>query len=262
MARDRFRSILGDNYTERDKQNALTDAAFGCGPLAGRTGDVFKDDPFFNPWAKGGAFDRSSGTGGGAFNRSSDAGCYSSGDWYDPEESSVFVLTDQASERVKKGSLILISPREEIEPEIEGDPLILIPAKVDVLTPIEKEVFTRCFEARNIQRGLKATGFSRTFNMASTELSSPEVHIPEDLVPSEPGGDEVLEYIVQRRQERLLSLEYTLGSYLSDEDRELLKGQNPSFESRRNHEIVAPVKKPKLPGALDPDEYRYKLMGK
>ena len=34
------------------------DATFGRGPLAGRTGNVFKDDPFFNPWAKGGEFNK------------------------------------------------------------------------------------------------------------------------------------------------------------------------------------------------------------
>lgn len=34
------------------------DAGFGHGPLAGRTGNPFKDDPFFNPFAEGGTFDR------------------------------------------------------------------------------------------------------------------------------------------------------------------------------------------------------------
>ncbi len=35
------------------------DATFGRGPLAGRTGNRFKDDPFFNPWAEGGTFNPS-----------------------------------------------------------------------------------------------------------------------------------------------------------------------------------------------------------
>lgn len=39
---------------ERD----VHDARFGRGPLAGRTGDPFIDDPFFNPSAPGGKFNR------------------------------------------------------------------------------------------------------------------------------------------------------------------------------------------------------------
>lgn len=39
-------------------QRDLADATFGRGPLAGKTGDPFKDDPFFNPWAPGGAFNK------------------------------------------------------------------------------------------------------------------------------------------------------------------------------------------------------------
>ena len=34
------------------------DARFGKGPLVGRTGDPFTDDPFFNPWAPGGSFNK------------------------------------------------------------------------------------------------------------------------------------------------------------------------------------------------------------
>lgn len=45
---------VGRSQAERD----VRDAQFGRGPLHGRTGNVFKDDPFFNPWAPGGDFDR------------------------------------------------------------------------------------------------------------------------------------------------------------------------------------------------------------
>lgn len=44
--------------SEREKRE-LEDARWGRGPRAGKTGDVFVDDPFFNPWAPGGSFDRS-----------------------------------------------------------------------------------------------------------------------------------------------------------------------------------------------------------
>jgi hypothetical protein len=39
---------------ERD----VHDAGFGRGPLVGKTGNPFKDDPFFNPWAPGGTFNK------------------------------------------------------------------------------------------------------------------------------------------------------------------------------------------------------------
>ena len=38
--------------TPKDKR----DAQFGGGNFAGKTGDPFVDDPFFNPWAPGGSF--------------------------------------------------------------------------------------------------------------------------------------------------------------------------------------------------------------
>ncbi len=41
-----------------DLNSELSKATFGRGSLAGRTGDPFKDDPFFNPWAKGGTFNK------------------------------------------------------------------------------------------------------------------------------------------------------------------------------------------------------------
>ncbi len=45
---------VGRESASRD----VFDAGFGRGPLANRTGNVFKDDPFFNPWAKGGSFNK------------------------------------------------------------------------------------------------------------------------------------------------------------------------------------------------------------
>ncbi|MBX9765221.1 hypothetical protein K2X83_01110 [Patescibacteria group bacterium] len=45
---------VGNRQAARD----VHDASYGGGPLAGETGDPFKDDPFFNPWAKGGEFNR------------------------------------------------------------------------------------------------------------------------------------------------------------------------------------------------------------
>lgn len=62
----------GDNFFQRlrdrndgtanrrisDHESDVREAGFGRGPLAGRTGDPFKDDPFFNPWARGGAFNK------------------------------------------------------------------------------------------------------------------------------------------------------------------------------------------------------------
>lgn len=53
-----------DDRNQRDLDNARR----GLGPKAGRTGNVFVDDPFFNLWAPGGTFDfrpnppRSAGT--------------------------------------------------------------------------------------------------------------------------------------------------------------------------------------------------------
>ena len=50
------------NFAERhgvDRLNrALGDATFNRGPLAGRTGDPFKDDKFFNPWRPGEHFNK------------------------------------------------------------------------------------------------------------------------------------------------------------------------------------------------------------
>ena len=45
---------VGRDRAERD----VRDAQFGRGPLVGKTGNVFKDDPFFNPWAPGGSFNK------------------------------------------------------------------------------------------------------------------------------------------------------------------------------------------------------------
>jgi hypothetical protein len=44
----------GKGMTSKD----TLDARFGRGEFAGRTGDPFIDDPFFNPWAPGGSFNR------------------------------------------------------------------------------------------------------------------------------------------------------------------------------------------------------------
>ena len=49
---DRFADRFGRAATERE----LGKATFGRGALAGKTGNPFKDDAFFNPWAKGGSF--------------------------------------------------------------------------------------------------------------------------------------------------------------------------------------------------------------
>lgn len=53
-ARHRF----GEEHAIRTTRRELFDAGFGRGKLAGRTGDPFKDDPFFNPWAPGGRFNK------------------------------------------------------------------------------------------------------------------------------------------------------------------------------------------------------------
>ncbi len=55
---EREASRWGADEAERATHHELNDATFGRGSLAGRTGDPFKDDPFFNPWAKGGTFNR------------------------------------------------------------------------------------------------------------------------------------------------------------------------------------------------------------
>ena len=36
----------------------VNEAKWGRGLYAGRTGNVFIDDPFFNPWAPGGSFNK------------------------------------------------------------------------------------------------------------------------------------------------------------------------------------------------------------
>lgn len=56
---EREERLGGTRHAERSTRRELMDATFGRGKLTGRTGDPFKDDPFFNPWAKGGTFDRS-----------------------------------------------------------------------------------------------------------------------------------------------------------------------------------------------------------
>ncbi len=53
---ERAESKFGTRPAIKSTRRALDDATFNRGPLAGRTGDPFKDDPFFNPWAKGGTF--------------------------------------------------------------------------------------------------------------------------------------------------------------------------------------------------------------
>lgn len=45
---------VGIRQTKREVRNAQ----WGRGPLAGKTGNPFKDDPFFNPWAPGGDFNK------------------------------------------------------------------------------------------------------------------------------------------------------------------------------------------------------------
>lgn len=47
-----------DNVGRHQASRDVHDATFGRGPLAGKTGNPFKDDPFFNPWAKGGSFNK------------------------------------------------------------------------------------------------------------------------------------------------------------------------------------------------------------
>lgn len=52
----------GTNYSgQRNASQSMSsrdveDARWGRGPCAGKTGDPFVDDPFFNPWAPGGTF--------------------------------------------------------------------------------------------------------------------------------------------------------------------------------------------------------------
>ena len=55
---DRAANQFGPDHAERSTARALSDAAFGRGPLAGKTGDRLIDEPFFNPWLKGGALNR------------------------------------------------------------------------------------------------------------------------------------------------------------------------------------------------------------
>lgn len=45
---------VGRDRAKRD----VNDAQFGRGPLAGKTGNPFKDKPVFNPWAPGGRLNR------------------------------------------------------------------------------------------------------------------------------------------------------------------------------------------------------------
>lgn len=54
----------GTNYSgRRMASRTITareawDAKWGRGPAAGKTGDCFVDDSFFNPWAPGGSFNK------------------------------------------------------------------------------------------------------------------------------------------------------------------------------------------------------------
>ncbi|KKM85891.1 hypothetical protein LCGC14_1284580 [marine sediment metagenome] len=47
-------SVTNKAMTRRDE----TDAQFGRGKFAGKTGSPFIDKPFFNPWAPGGDFNK------------------------------------------------------------------------------------------------------------------------------------------------------------------------------------------------------------
>lgn len=51
---ERHIHLVGRRQAQRD----VLDARFGRGPLANNTGNPFKDNPFFNPWARGGAFNK------------------------------------------------------------------------------------------------------------------------------------------------------------------------------------------------------------
>lgn len=57
-------SKYGSNYSGlRNASHDITsrdfdDAKWGRGRFAGKTGDKFVDDPFFNPWAPGGKFSK------------------------------------------------------------------------------------------------------------------------------------------------------------------------------------------------------------
>ena len=59
-----FDDQYGTNYSGRRvadrtmSSRDIDDAKRGRGPYVGRTGDPFIDDPFFNPWAPGGRFNK------------------------------------------------------------------------------------------------------------------------------------------------------------------------------------------------------------
>ena len=60
----KFDDIYGTNYSGRRNASReissrdVEEARYGRGRYAGKTGDPFIDDPFFNPWAPGGMFNR------------------------------------------------------------------------------------------------------------------------------------------------------------------------------------------------------------
>lgn len=53
-------NISGRNGSGSSRNTArdIEDARWGHGSAAGNTGDPFIDDPFFNPWAPGGDFNK------------------------------------------------------------------------------------------------------------------------------------------------------------------------------------------------------------
>lgn len=197
---DRQEHLWGRDHAEEDTRRALSDATFGRGPLAGKTGDPFKDDPFFNPWAEGGAFNRK---------------------------------TSFHTESSRESSYT--PPRPE--------------TAAYVLTPTEEGIFTRAFETMSAKEGLKTTGLSRTFNMASHSVDYSPVRLDEfyELAPGEVdlkakvqpprewrlNVEAATEYVNQERQARLEMLDDRLGGYVSDKDRELLKTQSLSFDPTR-----------------------------
>jgi hypothetical protein len=216
-----------ERYGERATDRALRDAAFGRGPLAGKTGDCFKDDPFFNPWAPGGRF--ASGARSSHFKTIQahpPARNFIIGERGNIVDADIhptgMVLSQTAQQRISAGLLILIAPG------------------ADVLTPEENAIFTGAEQRRSSNISLMRQ-FSEA---ASGQRTEPFTKIKVGSSYTRPGTVreewETTEKLAKERQARLTEVRRRLDAYLTDNDRQVLARQSPYFDYALKYMVPKP----------------------
>ncbi|MCM2343828.1 MAG: hypothetical protein NDJ24_04640 [Alphaproteobacteria bacterium] len=243
----------GHDSAERSTRRELLDAHFGRGELAGRTGDPFSDKPFFNPWAKGGAFncppersrfpeprgrdlwdqndDRFSGlkrsrtssrSSRSAASDSSSAPNDNQGTVTPVERhyvtEKILVVSERAQSQVRWGDLILFSDTSKL------------------LTPREIEAFHRATINKNTQ-GKTRGGLSASFSQASSGFIGVS-----ETIPAEIDKAAVPAFLATRRKEVVAQLLHQLGSYMSESERRSIGTANPSFEPLEKHQVLTEIR--------------------